>query len=112
MELDESTPLQAKLKNLTNTFTLYSIYAALIIFATTVTWNTIQVFVNGESIKDSSSKITFWLDKVVDAFTQSIIILIVAIPEGLPMTVGVSLAFSTKLMIRDGILVSALESPE
>jgi len=41
MDLDESTPLQSKLKNLTNTFTLFALYAAIIIFITTVTWNTI-----------------------------------------------------------------------
>lgn len=97
---------------MTNTFTLFAIYGAIIIFVTTVIWNTILVFVSGKEISENEKNIFFWLDKVVNAFTQSIIILIVAIPEGLPMTVGVSLAFSTKLMMRDNILVSALESPE
>jgi len=45
------------------------------------------VFVSGKEIAESQGKISFWLSKVSDAFTQSVIILIVAIPEGLPMTV-------------------------
>jgi magnesium-transporting ATPase (P-type) len=36
----------------------------------------------------------------------------VAIPEGLPLTVGVSLAFSVKKMFNDGILVRKLDAPE
>ena len=52
------------------------------------------------------------LQKLIDGVTQSIIILIVAIPEGLPMTVTVSLAFSIKMMMRDHILVRDFKSPE
>ena len=41
-----------------------------------------------------------------------IIIIIVAVPEGLPMTIGLSLAYSVMRMKDDGILVKNLDAPE
>ena len=38
--------------------------------------------------------------------------IVVAVPEGLPMTVGISLAFSVMRMFKDGILIRKLEAPE
>lgn len=50
---------------------------------------------------------------MVDCFTIAVIILVVAIPEGLPMTVAVSLAHSVLLMSEyDNVLVRDLESVE
>jgi P-type E1-E2 ATPase len=98
---------------LKNTFTLYSIYGAALIFLTTVIVALLQIFIVGDQIKEYySSTVSFLIQKLVDALTQSIVILIVAIPEGLPMTVTVSLAFSIKMMMRDHILVRDFKSPE
>lgn len=41
-----------------------------------------------------------------------VVLIVVAIPEGLPLTVGVSLAFSVMKMHNDGILVRKLDAPE
>lgn len=41
-----------------------------------------------------------------------VVLIVVAIPEGLPLTVGVSLAFSVMKMYKDGILVRKLDAPE
>ena len=40
------------------------------------------------------------------------VLVIVAIPEALPLTVGVSLAFSVMKMYKDGILIRKLDAPE
>jgi magnesium-transporting ATPase (P-type) len=40
------------------------------------------------------------------------VFVVVAVPEGLPMTVGISLAFSVLRMFRERILVRKLEAPE
>jgi len=41
-----------------------------------------------------------------------VVYIVVAVPEGLPMTIGISLAFSVKRMFADGILIRKLEAPE
>ena len=50
--------------------------------------------------------------RIAHIFTLPFVILIVAIPEGLPMAIGISLAFSVMKMKKDKILVKTLESPE
>lgn len=41
-----------------------------------------------------------------------IILIVVSIPEGLPLTIGISLAFSVMKMYKEGILVRKLDAPE
>lgn len=43
---------------------------------------------------------------------MAITIIIVAVPEGLPLTIAISLAFSVMRIKDDGILVKNLNSPE
>ena len=45
-------------------------------------------------------------------FTYAIVIVIVAVPEGLPLAVTLSLAYSVMRMKNDGILVRNLDAPE
>lgn len=45
-------------------------------------------------------------------FTLSITIIIVAVPEGLPLAITLSLAYSVMRMRKDGVLVRNLNSPE
>lgn len=45
-------------------------------------------------------------------FTISITVIIVAVPEGLPLAVVLSLAYSVLRMKDDGVLVKDLTSPE
>ena len=52
------------------------------------------------------------LDTFINALTLTITIVIVAVPEGLPMTVAISLAYSVMRMKDDKILVRNLNSPE
>lgn len=49
---------------------------------------------------------------VADYLTLTITLIIVAVPEGLPLTITVSLAFSVMRMKDDKILVKNLNSPE
>jgi Ca2+-transporting ATPase len=41
-----------------------------------------------------------------------VVLVVVAIPEGLPLTIGISLAFSVKQMYQNKILVRKLDAPE
>ena len=54
-----------------------------------------------------------FLKKLIESLTLALIIIIVSIPEGLPMTVAISLSFSVIDMYKkDNILVRDLTAPE
>lgn len=52
------------------------------------------------------------MKKIGEFFTVSIAIIVVAVPEGLPLTITLSLAYSVMRMKSDGVLVRNLDSPE
>ena len=52
------------------------------------------------------------LNNIATYLTLTITVVMVAVPEGLPLTVGISLAYSVMRMKNDKILVKNLNSPE
>jgi len=53
------------------------------------------------------------MKKLMENFTLAVVIIMVSIPEGLPMVVAISLAYSTiRMFEKDKILVRNLGSPE
>ncbi|KAF6015374.1 hypothetical protein HII13_000311 [Brettanomyces bruxellensis] len=103
----EETPLQKRLTNLANGISKYGFMVAVVLF--------VVLFIKflaalGGSYKDLSSaeKGTKFLNIVITAIT----IVVVAIPEGLPLAVTLALAFATTRMTKDGNLVRVLKSCE
>jgi len=96
------------LQNLGGTFTKWGIMAAIAIFiASAVNWLlTITVF-NDADYSAGDAILEF-----VTMFTLAITIVIVAVPEGLPLAIMLSLAYSVLIMKNDGVLVKNLNSPE
>jgi magnesium-transporting ATPase (P-type) len=62
-----------------------------------------------EAIRNDAPAI---IKSIVDYLTLSIAIIIVAVPEGLPLAISLSLAYSVRRMKDDQILVKNLNSPE
>jgi len=62
-------------------------------------------------LENSAAKVFFaGLPKTINLI---VVLIVVAIPEGLPLTVGISLAFSVMRMYKsDKILVKKLDAPE
>jgi P-type Ca2+ transporter type 2C len=52
------------------------------------------------------------LDRLIEAFILSVTIVVVAIPEGLPLAVTISLAYSTKKMYQDQCFIRVLAACE
>jgi len=102
------TPLQERLEALASTFTKFGFYSAIVIFAAAFTNYTVMLFTDESAIFLSSET----LYKSIEYSTLAIAIILVAAPEGLPLAIGLVLAYSTKDMKKDGILVRNLESPE
>jgi P-type Ca2+ transporter type 2C len=101
LSVDESTELGIKLKNLADQFMKYAIYSALLIFVILNVRMLIEVAAGGDLMR-----------KVVNNFNICIILIVVSIPEGLPLTIQISLAFSVLKMIKQKILVRDLNAPE
>ena len=89
-----STPLQEKLQHLSGKITLLGALAAGFIFVIQV----VLFWYRG----------TFSLSAVLEAFTQSIILIVAAVPEGLPTIVAVSLALNIIKLAKEKALVKKM----
>jgi Ca2+-transporting ATPase len=104
---EKETELTHRLDNIGGSLKFIGLIGSLIILATSLTVLFLQVGINDAV----GGKI--FTKKLVDSFTIALIMLVVAIPEGLPMTVAVSLAHSVLQMSKcDNVLVRDLTSVE
>lgn len=111
LETDVDTPLQGKLKNLSSYLTKYSIYACAGIFLVMITMMIIQISTY-DSTNNTSSSTGVLFARLSSILNFVIVLAIVAIPEGLPLAVSMSLAFSVMKMHKDKLLVRKLDAPE
>lgn len=107
LDTRSDTPLQNKLQTLANSFTFIGLIGALVILITSIVILCIQT---GASEEVGG---TIFTKKLIENITLAVVIIIVAIPEGLPMATAMSLAYSVGTMhAKDGVLVRELDSPE
>lgn len=98
------TPLQEKLENLASSIGFFGMLAAAVTFiALTIGWIIDQIR-NGFELKSCKLLLTF----LIDALT----IIVVAVPEGLPLAVTISLAYSMRQMMSDNNFVRKLSACE
>ena len=107
LDTESKTPLQTKLQNLGAHFTKMGIYGAIAVFVALLINFIIKV-----SAFEEYRTAGIILKAISDMLTYSIVIVIVAVPEGLPLAITLSLAYSVMRMKRDGVLVRNLDSPE
>ena len=86
---------------------MYGIYAALLIFAVLILHQILVILVSGQNLLDGET-----LNSLIKFFTLTVAIIAVAVPEGLPLAVSISLAYSVEKMEKQHILAKALEAPE
>ena len=101
------TPLQAKLEIIADFIGWVGIYAAILTFFASVINMLVFKYMNEVEIWDLDS-----LNRVMDAVILSITIVVVAVPEGLPLAVTISLAYSVMKMKDDNNLVRRLDASE
>ncbi|KAG9389740.1 calcium-translocating P-type ATPase [Carpediemonas membranifera] len=107
----EPTPLQNKLDSLAKLIGYFGAGTALFtVLVLGIRWAykeiVKKVIVDGGSFALSS--LTAWIDFIILAVT----IVVVAVPEGLPLAVTISLAYSMKRMMKDNNLVRHLNACE
>ena len=101
------TPLKKQLNELSNLIGDLGYLMAILIGCVLFLKETIINLVNGISIFTSHE-----LDVVVNAFIIAVTVIVVAIPEGLPMAVTIALAYSVDKMKREHNLVKHLDKSE
>ncbi|TVU31070.1 hypothetical protein EJB05_22737 [Eragrostis curvula] len=114
-ESTDPTPLQERLEGLTSSIGKVGVAVAVLVFAVL----TARHFTG--STKDEQgtplfdkNKVTFnaVFSALVAIFQQAVTIIVVAIPEGLPLAVTLTLAFSMKRMVKENALVRRLSACE
>jgi len=104
---DEMTPLQMKLEKIARDIGIFGFIAAVLIFLVL----SIRLIVE-ESQDGWDEDAGEYFKKFLDYLLIAIAILIVAIPEGLPLAVTLSLAFSVNKMAEDQNLVRKMQACE
>jgi Ca2+-transporting ATPase len=105
----ELTPLQQKLEKLADLISKVGYVAAALIFVVQFGFG----LASGAIFWPSSGAETLQvISKLLDYFVTMVIIIVVAVPEGLPMTVTISLALAMRKMTRANSLVRQLVACE
>ncbi|GMH91575.1 hypothetical protein TrVE_jg5534 [Triparma verrucosa] len=102
------TPLQEKLDDMAAMIGYIGMAAAA---ATFIALMAIRFLALKNNTIDLSSD-EGWFAAVLEAFIIAVTIVVVAVPEGLPLAVTISLAFSTKKMLKDNNLIRHLAACE
>ena len=98
------TPLQTKLNEMAELIGKGGLGAAILTFLALMLFWIIDQFQNGFELSN--------MTEIVDFFIIGVTIVVVAVPEGLPLAVTISLAYSVDLMAKDNCLVKQLASCE
>ncbi|KAK6716810.1 hypothetical protein SNK05_000012 [Fusarium graminearum] len=101
----EDTPLQRKLNGLADRIAIFGGGAALLLFIVLF----IKFLAQLPSNKDSPDKKGA---QFLELFVVSVTVVVVAVPEGLPLAVTLALAFATTRMMKDHNLVRILKACE
>ena len=103
---DDETPLQKKLAKIANDIGYFGLAAALLTLAIMIIRAVVDMIKTDEYFHKRH------IDILVTGFLIAITVLVVAIPEGLPLAVTISLAFSVKKMLQDENLVRKFHACE
>ena len=101
-EEDEETPLQLKLADLANKVGYLGCSVALATFLALIINFGVELNNRGTSFKSSDTI------KILRFFLEAVTIIVVAVPEGLPLAVTIALSYSQRLMMKDNNLVRHL----
>ena len=108
---NELTPLQRKLEKIARDVGFFGLISAIAIFSILVIRFIIQNSHNKDGGWGSRPTIEY-VNDVLHYFLIAIAILVVAIPEGLPLAVTLSMAYSVNQMMKDNNLVRKLQACE
>lgn len=105
-EEQRESPLKIRLAKLARQISYIGYAAAILVFlASLFNFLILDSGMNTELIKLKLTDPSYLLPKLLQAFTMALTVLVVAVPEGLPMMIAVVLSSNIRRMIRDQVLV-------
>eukprot|EP00835_Amoeboradix_gromovi_P001929 NODE_99_length_20944_cov_0.552746.p1 type:complete len:912 gc:universal NODE_99_length_20944_cov_0.552746:14671-17406(+) len=104
---DKPTPLEEKLLKLTEIIAKLGVAAGIILFLALL----MKLLIT-QALGDKFSDPTEVGIEFIDIFTETITIIVVAVPEGLPLAVTLALAYAGKRMIKDNNFVRIISACE
>ncbi|KAH9605010.1 hypothetical protein KSS87_003339 [Heliosperma pusillum] len=114
-ETGEETPLQVRLNGLATFIGIAGLSVASVVLVVLLvryfTGHTKQT-VEMPQFKAGKTSVSRAIDGVIKIFTIAVTIVVVAVPEGLPLAVTLTLAYSMRKMMRDKALVRRLSACE
>ncbi len=105
---EEATPLQLKLETIANEIGKIGVYVSILTFIA----NTVNLVIRTMSEQDSQLVSMDTVNELVNFLIISVSLIIAAVPEGLPLAVTISLAFSVMQMKKENNLVRQLSASE
>jgi Ca2+-transporting ATPase len=105
-DTDSKTPLQKRLITMSGSLSKIGIYASGIIFLASI----INFVIRAST--DSNYNFADMMNDLVNYITQAFTIVIVAVPDGLPLVITMSLAYSVSMMKNDGLIIKKTDVPE
>lgn len=105
---DEETPLQVKLNGVATIIGKIGLGFAIVTFLVLVGRFMVEKMIKNDMSNWSSADAL----KLLDYFATAVTIIVVAVPEGLPLAVTLSLAFAMKKLMNDKALVRHLSACE
>ncbi|KAK6161442.1 hypothetical protein DH2020_004823 [Rehmannia glutinosa] len=112
---DEQTPLQERLNKLTSSIGKIGLAVAFLVLVVLLVRYFTGNTENDDGIKEfngSKTKVDDVINAVVGIIAAAVTIVVVAIPEGLPLAVTLTLAYSMKRMMSDQAMVRKLSACE
>lgn len=106
----DPTPLQERLSQLADNISVYGCIAAIILFSVLFIRFLFNTLLPNGKFHDLTRAEKG--SKFMNIFITAITIIVVAVPEGLPLAVTLALAFATTRMTKDGNLVRELRACE
>ncbi|GAV27163.1 hypothetical protein PMKS-000626 [Pichia membranifaciens] len=106
-EEEDVTPLQHRLNLLADGISKYGFLASIVLFVVLFSKFVFQLSTDLDGMTTAEK-----LSSLINILITAITIVVVAIPEGLPLAVTLALAFATTRMTSDGNLVRVLKSCE
>lgn len=106
---EDQTPLQQKLESIANSLAKYGVIFALLAFFLASGRILLTAFLSEEVDRFDAKKL---IRAFIEAFILGVTVIVIAVPEGLPLAVTISFAFSVMKMKDENNLVRKLASSE
>ena len=101
------TPLQTKLDLLAKYIGKWSYIAGFLTFVFMILYLTLDIMISADELLSNRT-----LEQMLNIFTIAVAIVIVSVPEGLPLAVSLAMAFSVDYMKKDNLLVKKMAACE